>query len=470
MKKRTSKLKSPDLMSIETESSEIGSNVFKIDGLLNLIESFLDKKSYMQFINIKKEIHDKINRRIFINTLPTEKETKILSNIKNIIQIKFKGNFDHCQILKKMKADKITKLEIDGNKITDCSFISSLPNLKIFSIKSAKIDDCNFIKTIKRLEELHVYFRPCPGNIYENKYYDEGNLLINSIKDLKNLKALDLSYMVFDDISGLPSLSLLEKLNLSYCHVKNDFSVLKQLTKLKYLNLCNSNVANIDFLANLNALTELNIASCADIVNFQAISNLGKLKSLTMSWIRYNKDSKEIDLSFLECLTELEYLNIGHNKTENYEIIGFNKELKTLIIDDNKLEDISFLEDLKNLKILSISSNVKIKDYRCISKLYKLEKLYISNNNLHDIKFISDLTNLNELYLSDNEEVIDGDLKLLQKLGNIKKINLKRTSFGKDTSILSKLKHLERVIVNRNQLSEGQVSTLEGRHVHVNFC
>ena len=53
MKKKNSNLNAEDLMSIESEFPELGTEVFKKDGLLNLIVSFLDNKSYMQFINVK---------------------------------------------------------------------------------------------------------------------------------------------------------------------------------------------------------------------------------------------------------------------------------------------------------------------------------------------------------------------------------------------------------------------------------
>ena len=455
-------------MSIEIESHELGKEVFKKDGLLNLIVSFLDNKSYMQFINVKNLIIDKINKRIYIYDPPTQKESIKLKNIKNIIQIKFKGDFDYHSILKKMETDKINDLEIEGAKNTDYSYISNLPSLKIFKIKCEKTN-LNFIRSIKNIEELKIYFRPTSDDIFENKYYDKENLILNDIKFLNNLKILDLSAMAFDDISSLSNLSSLEKLNLNYCTVLKDFSSLKKLTKLKFLNLSNSNIKDIDFLKNLKSLIELNIASCDSIENLKPISNLKKLKSLIMSWIKYNADSEEIDLDFLEYLTELELLNIAHNKVSNYQSISFNKKLKTLLADDNELEDISFLENLKSLEILDISCNEKIKNYSCISKLNKLEKLYMSKNNLHDIKFICNLKNLKELYLSENKEINENDFGLLRKLRNIKKINLKNTSFGNDTSVLSEFKCLERVIVNRDQLSDGQISTLEGRKVQVKF-
>lgn len=73
-------------------------------------------------------------------------------------------------------------------------------------------------------------------------------------------------------------------------------------------------------------------------------------------------DTKITDISFLKSMTQLEYLTLSNVGLVDIEIIG----------------------ELKNLDYLDISNN-KIKDISSLSKLSKLVTIDISNNNIEDI-------------------------------------------------------------------------------------
>ncbi|SEP96233.1 MULTISPECIES: toxin [unclassified Pseudomonas] len=128
-----------------------------------------------------------------------------LKNIKKLSIQYFKGHIDFfklptLEILYITKADsEIDRLFIDGLKElllvsiknTDCSFISSLPNLKNLRISSAQIKSLSGVEPLDKLESLKLNYCPKLTDISSiNKLKNLSSLHIEKCKNLNNFTPL----------------------------------------------------------------------------------------------------------------------------------------------------------------------------------------------------------------------------------------------------------------------------------------
>lgn len=449
------------------ENKEIGLEVFRIEGLVSIIKKYLDFKSLLQFKNIKKQIYDMIQKKIYIKENLDERSLQIMQNIKNITQIKFSGNIDYAPILQKINTNSLNYLIVENHKNSDCSCFSNLTNIKSLKFLSNRTD-INFLGKLKNLEKLNIYFSPEKDFEMHRKYYDKDNLIINNIQKLTNLKILNISCLTFKSISTLSSIKYLEELDLRGCFIEEGYLILSEFKYLERLNLSSSNIEEISCLNNLINLLEINI-SCCEIKDLSNLSNIKNLKKLQMKWMRKNKkdDFKSLDISFIKHLISLEYLDLNYNSVENYSPISFLKNLKSLNLGNNdSLKDISFLENLFNLQSLDISMNKKIKNFSPVSCLPKLKKLNVHNIGLIDISFLENLKELNYLDLSDNHKI--QNIKVIEKIRSLKKIIVWGTPFKLDFSFYNHFDKLVCIVLLKIQTDEKLNE--EYKNKKINIC
>ena len=211
--------------------------------------------------------------------------------------------------------------------------------------------------------------------------------------------------------------SYLNSTRLDFVYInKLDTCCLSSITNLAFLNLNTSKIFDITFLSSLVNLTYLNL-SCTRVKNLTSITLLPNLIRLNLSFISF------IGYIHLPDLTKskIQHLDVSHNIIQNVDYIPLN--LKTLIMKDIKLDDISFLEDIKTLEFLDISNN-SISDISSLSKCIYLKTLDLSNNEITDISSISELYNIKSLNLSNNEIT---DISSILGLRNIEWLNLSNT-------------------------------------------
>ena len=105
------------------------------------------------------------------------------------------------------------------------------------------------------------------------------------------------------------------------------------------------------------------------------------------------------------------------------------ESIRNLNLWGSNIEDISILEQMPSLEVVSLSVN-KIRTLKPFSNLRNLRELYLRRNlisNLNEIKFLSQCENLNVLWLSENpicdnpnyRDVVICVLPQLQKLDDI---------------------------------------------------
>ncbi|MHA2171522.1 MAG: leucine-rich repeat domain-containing protein [Candidatus Kariarchaeaceae archaeon] len=209
-----------------------------------------------------------------------------------------------------------------------------------------------------------------------------------------------------------------------------DGDYLRSLTKLEYLDLQGNRLQTFDLSSihafetlhtiNLssNCLTTISLESCAlfpnlrylslhsnniDKINLKPLSNPALLNRLVLS------DNKLtfIDISPLNDLRYLLTFDLSHNSLSSLSISLQNKLLKSLILNDNNLQQLSFANcRLEQLSLLSLANNrLKSFDMLLLHKHFpNLHRLLLWGNRLTDFSWStqSEELELEEIYLSSN--------------------------------------------------------------------
>lgn len=84
------------------------------------------------------------------------------------------------------------------------------------------------------------------------------------------------------------------------------------------------------------------------------------------------KNNKLTDVEFIADFKQLEYLEIEDNPVDDLSVLKNNKKITELIIKDTNVADFSFLKDMPNLKKLTLIGN-KSGNYDVIYDLFELE-------------------------------------------------------------------------------------------------
>ena len=306
------------------------------------------------------------------------------------------------------------------------------PNNLIETINSILKED-NVVKeekdAIERLKDYSVYLDNEAKNLIikgekeERKYKwlkDPGFELISKIK-FKHLIELNLSR------NGITSASYLDKMLLPH---------------LKFLNLSENFIIDIKPVAELLSehmreifLQENQIEEIGDFKNsdfkeleilrvdnnninfnsqtFKEVQKIYKDKLVYKS-INFEEFCSKYDFDYNK---NTKYLDLGSNRKGDKIIIdiscsiNFPQNITSLILDDNKLQNVSLLNrmPLLHLQILDLSLNLitDIKFLKKLSKKCNLQKLYLNDNKIMDI---SPLINYSD---ENDKELIFKELQIL---------------------------------------------------------
>src|SRR6056297_818080 len=155
------------------------------------------------------------------------------------------------------------------------------------------------------------------------------------------------------------------------------------------------------------------------------------------------------NLSGIEYLINLEYLDFGNNQVSDISPLSNLTDLEILDFGDNQVSDISPLSNLTNLTYLNFSAN-QVSDISPLSNLTNLIHLHLSNNQVSDISPFSNLTNLTTLNFGNNQV---SDISPLSNLTNLIILYLSVNQVS-DISPLSNLIHLTTLYFLNNQVSD----------------
>ncbi|MFY7938628.1 MAG: leucine-rich repeat protein, partial [Flavobacterium sp.] len=162
-------------------------------------------------------------------------------------------------------------------------------------------------------------------------------------------------------------------------------------------------------LCNDNRNTELDLSDCQLQEIPQEINDFYWLKTL---YLNNNKIEK---ISNLEKLVNLEELKINSNKISKIQGLEALSRLTFLDLYENQIEVIENLESLSELKFLGFPNN-NISKIQGLSHLKKLSKLWLDSNQIQSIEGLDTLENLTVLGLRNNRIANISGLKNLIKL------------------------------------------------------
>lgn len=267
--------------------------------------------------------------------------------------------------------------------------------------------------------------------------YGENKKKINEYIEVIAENNIEKAVILAENIEFLlecPSLKYIKIIPSDTCLSEFDFSPIYLMKDLRYLEFrerygeFEEHISQIDF-AKLKALKMLNLTVTSGTVNYAQISALEELSIMNYPGTNLR------DMFSSKNLRDLE---IVQSKIKDLSGIETTKELTSLSLCYNRsLDDISQLEQEKDsLRILSILNCPKIKDFSVLEKLEKLEGLELyGSNRLADLHFLKNLKNLK--LFSFNMNVLDGDLSLCMRIPyvyserNRKHYNLKNSELPK---------------------------------------
>ncbi len=265
-------------------------------------------------------------------------------------------------------------------------------------------------------------------------YKDIDDQVIRAIVDNKKIKRIQISYLLPDKAYQIIDEILSLRPDISFRlfdfddEDKVDISFLLKMPHLKNLWFnCidfkkNQQKINFDVLARLR-LKQFYI-ECFDLRNYEFIKYLSDdLEELIII-----ADTMGPGVVF-DCAWLLKYVNLkslwlGKKAKKNIELLSQLPKLKDLTLRGIKIADFSFLHKM-NLEKLALlwNSNNDLHELAKLKNLHEIELWRI--NKLDDISFIEDMTNLEIIRLEDLKHITS--LPDLSKLTKLKKIVLNGT-------------------------------------------
>lgn len=187
----------------------------------------------------------------------------------------------------------LTKLNLSNNSVTDLSPLSNLFYLSTLDLsnnnKKASIGgyDISPLGMLVNLTNLNL----SSNNIKK----------IDSLENLDKMLNLNLSMNGIQDISGIKNMSVLQNLNLANNYLINDISVIKNLENIKAIDLSQNQVKYLNPLSELTNLTDLNLEN-NDITDISPLEDLVQLEKLKLDNNKITNIYPLVDLTNLNTL------------------------------------------------------------------------------------------------------------------------------------------------------------------------
>ncbi|CAL6084870.1 Conserved_hypothetical protein [Hexamita inflata] len=184
---------------------------------------------------------------------------------------------------------------------------------------------------------------------------------------------------------------------------KKQYSVdLSIFSTLDECNITSLNITNYEII-NLQALFNYNLENLSIVSNqfsYFEKSQFHLLKNIVTLSL---KECNFREIRFLQDITELKELTLNENNLENSDFIDCQfRKLQVLNVSYNNLESLDYLDISQNLFRINASYNkIKVLFKEC-SQVLEIDELDLSNNKLNDISGLRLCTKLKYLNISYN--------------------------------------------------------------------
>lgn len=242
-----------------------------------------------------------------------------------------------------------------------------------------------------------------------------GNVNIDNIERLVNLKSLYLPTSHIDDFSKISVCRNLENLSLEDCELGNiDF--LSSLKNLKYLNISLCGVKDLSPIKHLKNLTSLLISFNPvefDKCSLSELECIEKITELGMFSLPYTE-------RFMDKIKGIEKICISGENCKNLEQISNYKDLTSLEVHGCTQNSIDAIGKMKNLKILALF-NCTATDISMLLNLNRLEDLTIHDCKILNIEPLAEMATLKSISIArinsiDGEDNMDAAYAFCEKL------------------------------------------------------
>lgn len=228
--------------------------------------------------------------------------------------------------------------------------------LKSYLLEQSNFNDDGYVskEELSQVTDITIF-----RNMYRMSDYITD---LSGLEYASNLKTLILDNTAVTDVTPLSGLTQLEQLTIENTDI-TDISSLNNLVNLKRLDLSGTNISDVTTLGNLKNLVSLSVYNTR-VSDCSVVSNMSKLKNLYIS----NTDVS--DISAVANLKDIVLLEANSTKISDISALSNLQNLMYVYLNDcSELSSISLLNDLTQLKVLSISgtkvSNAEKLDFMC---------------------------------------------------------------------------------------------------------
>ena len=232
------------------------------------------------------------------------------------------------------------------------------------------MSDLDAIKEIEKIIGRELKACPSDKEIFS---MDGASYLLNTDNELLGLCFHEIK---LENIDSLKNLKNIEELDLSYTGIKN-LSALRKMTSLKKLDLTGNKIRDIRDLKCLTNLTQL-------YLDKNSLNNISDLKSLINLTVLSLSENSLTDLSALEDLTNLIELDLRSNKLSDIKVLSGLTNLTTINLSYNYITDVTVLNDLSYLRNIYLANN-ELRNINSLKKLNGAVWLDLSRNKIKNL-------------------------------------------------------------------------------------
>ncbi|CAN1252549.1 Disease resistance protein L6 [Linum perenne] len=293
-----------------------------------------------------------------------------------------------------------------------CPVLEKLPSLsKLTMLHKLEVRWCRALVEIHGVGELwdtllHLFMGSCSSLT--------GIEALHSMVKLETLMSWWELILTWKD--GLESLVLLKHLSLEVCTILEKLPSLAALSSLELLQIESCPVITEIRVAEglWESLSELDVRRCSRLTEFPDLSNLKNLRNL-----RITSCNKLIEVTGLDTLESLELLSMyGSGSIKKLPDLSGLVKLKTLDVEGcTQLTEIRGLEKLELLEYLDMSGCESMKELPNLSGLKILNKLRLKGcRQLKEVKGIEELELL-QVFEADERLKVKYKLKSVSRSG-----------------------------------------------------
>ncbi|MEO8515930.1 MAG: hypothetical protein ABI426_04255 [Flavobacterium sp.] len=293
------------------------------------------------------------------------------------------------------------------------------------------IDDLIKSGHIKKIENLYIRQNKYENSIILTHNEFENGLLKNNV--ISSIKKLNIKEIELNDLFGFNMF---------------DLNFVDQINWVEGIKIIKSDGVNSNDLKRLENIRKFVNNYSSEPVDFLSFKKLEKADIL------WSKGRENI----LEC-ENLESLTIHKLKLKDLKDFKKLKNLKNLSLINSSLESLEGIEDLENLESLEICINKNLNNLTSLSKLNNLKWLKLEKcSKLEDITPIKDCIDISFISILDCKKIINNEV--IFKLIHLNVLAINNSGEIKSIHGIEEMKNLERFIIYNSNVIDGDLKPL----------